>query len=332
VEPIFLFPERIQKTFIKIPLASNICIYNINILFSDLEEIHLNLLLIFTTAVVLMMTSYSIYLVHREKNKVTLIPGIIISMAVATMTGLLSGFLIGIFTGDLFLSFGVSLIIGFTIGFLAGQPIGLPAILNGALAGLMSSLMGSLFGILLQFTSPAVILGILLALYVLILGLVIVFIKVETNENLSLDTQNISPFAVAAAGVALVTLFLFLYSSDMVKIPNENTTEQTQTASSQPVSEIDVTKDSTPKIQMKVTQSGYTPNVIRVRKGVSVELIIDNPLEDSCLSTFTMPDFNLNNFNLKVGKTNLSFTPDKTGTYTFSCGMQMYKGTIIVVD
>ena len=292
----------------------------------------MKLLSFITIVIVLGLTSYSIYLVNRDKKKLTLASGISISLAVAALTGLICGFLMGAYTGDLFLSCGVSLIIGFIIGFLAGQPTGLASVLTGSVTGLISGPVGSLLGILLQFTSPAVILGIILALYVVILGLVILFIKVETNDKLSIDTKDISPFAIAASGVVLVTLFLFLYGSDIVKIPNDSASAQTETVGSQTTKEVNVSKDLTPKIQMKVTQSGYTPNVITVKRGVSVDLVIDNPLEDSCLSTFTMPDFNINNVNLKTGMTTLTFTPDKTGTYTFSCGMQMFKGSIIVVD
>ncbi|HEY2422101.1 MAG TPA: cupredoxin domain-containing protein [Neobacillus sp.] len=292
----------------------------------------MNILSIITIAVVFMMTSYSIYLIHREKSKITSQSGMMISTSVAMMTGLLSGFLVGVNSGDMFLSSGVTMIIGFMIGFLAGQPIGLMAILNGAVAGLISSLMGAMLGVLLQFTTPAIMLGILLTLYVVIIGLVILFIIVETNDKFSLDTQGISPFAILSAGVVLLSLFLFVYSSDIVKIPGQDVTAQQQTTNTQKTTktEIDVTNEGSPKVKMKVTPTGYSPNVIRVKKGVPVELEIDNPLENSCLSTFTMPDFNINNVNLKVGTTNLSFTPDKTGEYTFSCGMQMFKGSIIV--
>jgi plastocyanin len=279
-----------------------------------------------------MMTSYSIYLIYREKNKISSQSGMMISTSVAMMAGLLSGFLIGVYSGDMFLSSGVTMIIGFIIGFLAGQPIGLMAILNGAVAGLISGLMGAMLGVLLQFTTPAIMLGILLTLYVVVIGLVILFIIVETNDKFSLDTQSISPFAILSAGVVLLSLFLFVYSSDIVKIPGKDVSAQQQTTNTQQTTktEIDVTNEGSPKVKMKVTPTGYSPNVIRVKKGVPVELEIDNPLENSCLSTFTMPDFNINNVNLKVGTTNLSFTPDKTGEYTFSCGMQMFKGTIIV--
>jgi heme/copper-type cytochrome/quinol oxidase subunit 2 len=292
----------------------------------------MNILSIATISVIFLMTSYAIYLVHREKNKLTCMSGMMISMAVAMMAGLLAGFLIGVISGDLFLSSGVSMITGLFIGFLAGQPIGLMAILDGVLAGLMSGLMGAMLGVMLQFTTPTIMLAILLAFYIFILGIVILYILVETNDKFDVDTQTISPFAIIAAGVVFLSLFLFLYSSDIVKVPGQNVAAETQNPNTQTTTktEIDVTNDSAPIVKMKVTPTGYTPNVIRVKKGVPVELEIDNPLENSCLSTFTMPDFNIINVNLKVGTTNLAFTPDKTGEYTFSCGMQMFKGTVIV--
>jgi len=162
------------------------------------------------------------------------------------------------------------------------------------------------------------------------------YIFVESNNKLTLDTQELSPFAIIAGGVVLVSLFLFMYSSDMVEIPGQSKSAQTnsaQTTASQEVAktEVDVTKESKPLVKMEVTTQGYEPNVIRVKNGVPVELEIKNPLDSSnCISTFMIPDFDINNVNLKTGITKLTFTPDKTGEYTFSCGMQMFKGTIIV--
>jgi plastocyanin domain-containing protein len=126
---------------------------------------------------------------------------------------------------------------------------------------------------------------------------------------------------------------LFLYSSDLVKIPGESEaaqTEENNTSTSPKQTELDITKETNPKIEMMITPTGYTPNVIKVKKGVPVELNITNPGDNSCFSTFMMPDFDLNNVNLKAGTTKLTFTPDKEGEYTFSCGMNMFKGTVII--
>jgi heme/copper-type cytochrome/quinol oxidase subunit 2 len=262
--------------------------------------------------------------------------GIMISMVIAVITGLLTGSIIGIISGEIFLVVGVSIIIGFVVGFLAGHPVGILAILMGSISGLMGGIIGAILGVFLQFINPTILLGILLGFYILIIGFVIMYIFVESNNKLTLDTQELSPFTIIAGGVVLVSLFLFMYSSDMVEIPGQSKSAQTnsaQTTASQEVSktEVDVTKETKPLVKMEVTTQGYEPNVIRVKKGVPVELEIKNPLDrNNCISTFMIPDFDINNVNLKTGITKLTFTPDKTGEYTFSCGMQMFKGTIIV--
>jgi heme/copper-type cytochrome/quinol oxidase subunit 2 len=290
---------------------------------------------IISAVIVALGTGYSIFLVYRNKIKLNNTPGILLSMVIAIITGLLTGSIIGINSGETFLVVGVSMIIGFVIGFLAGHPIGLLAILMSSIFGLIGGINGAILGLFLQYINPTILLGILLGFYIVIIGFVIVYIYVTTNNKFSIDTNELSPFAIIAGGVVLVSLFLFMYSTDMVKVPGQSETTQThanQETSTQktPKTEVDVTKESSPKVKMLVTETGYTPNVIRVKKGIPVELEINNPLEDSCLSTFKIPDFNINNVNLKVGTTNLTFTPEKSGEFTFSCGMDMFKGTIIV--
>ncbi len=282
-------------------------------------------------------TGYSIILVYKHKNKLTNTPGVMLSMVIAVITGLLSGSITGIMSGETFLTVGISMIIGFIIGFLAGHPVGILAILMASIAGLMGGINGALLGLFLQFINPTILLGILLGFYIVIIGFVIVYIKVAVDSKYSIDTQELSPFAILGAGVVLVALFLFLYSSDLVKIPGKTETAGTQTETAQETGsqtsapiEVDVTKQSKPKVNMTITDKGYSVNVIRVKKGVPVELDIENPGVNSCITTFMMPDFDLNHINLKVGTTKLSFTPEKEGEYTFSCGMNMFKGKVIV--
>lgn len=292
----------------------------------------MNILAIISIAVVAGMTGYSIYLVYKHKNKILLKLGMMIAMAVAMMAALLSGYLVGMLSADLFLSAGIGMIIGFMVGFLTGQPNGIMAMLSGAIPGLVSGIIGALLGALLVIESPYIMLGILLGLFIIILGFVILFIQVETNEKLIFDTTSISPFSILSVGIVLISLLLFLYSSDYIKMADTQTNTQSQTQTTEaPVTELDLTKESVPTIKMEVTPTGYTPNLIHVKKGVPVKLEIHNPLENSCLSIFQMPEFNINNVNLKVNETTtLTFTPTKAGEYAFSCGMNMYGGKIIV--
>lgn len=291
------------------------------------------MLSIFTIVIMSVMTGSSIFLLHRNKNKLANISGLVVVMVLTMMSGLLAGYISGILSGELFFPVGLGTLIGFILGFIAGQPIGILAILTGSTTGVVSGILGALLGAILQFDNPTIILGILLSVYVIILGLVLLFIIVDSNGKLTLDTKGISPFNILSAGLVLIALFLFLYSSDLVKIPGESEAAQTQentTTTTPKQTELDITKETNPKIEMMVTPTGYTPNVIKVKKGVPVELNITNPGDNSCFSTFMIPDFDLNNVNLKAGTTKLTFTPDKEGEYTFSCGMNMFKGTVIV--
>ncbi len=293
----------------------------------------MTILTIFSIAIMSLITGYSLLLLHRGKQKLNLLSGTLISMVVATMVGLLSGYLIGVHSGEFFLPVGIGMLVGFIVGFLIGQPIGMIAILGGSVFGIMSGIVGAFFGAIIQFENPGIMLGIVLGLFVIILGLVILFILSETKENFSLGIEKISPLNIFSGGLILIALFLFLYSSDFVKVPGKGEEASAKTPSensSASTTELDITKDAAPKIKMTVTPTGYSPNVIRVKKGIPVELEITNPGDNSCFSVFMMPDFGLNNVNLKAGTTNLAFTPDKTGQYTFHCGMNMFKGTVIV--
>ncbi|WP_342430779.1 cupredoxin domain-containing protein [Neobacillus sp. FSL H8-0543] len=293
----------------------------------------MTILTIFAIAIMSLLTGYSLFLLHRGKEKLNFFSGTIISMAISTMVGLLSGYLIGVQTGEFFLPVGIGMLVGFIVGFLVGQPIGVIAILGGSVSGLLSGIVGAFVGAIIQFENPAIMLGILLILFVIILGLVILFIFSETKEKFSLSIEKFSPLNIFSGGLILIALFLFLYSSDFVKVPGKDEATQPGTpaeTSGASITELDITKDTDPKIKMTVTPTGYSPNVIRVKKGAPVELEITNPGDNSCFSIFMMPDFGLNDVNLKAGTTKLAFTPDKTGQYTFHCGMNMFKGTIIV--
>jgi heme/copper-type cytochrome/quinol oxidase subunit 2 len=276
-------------------------------------------------AVVAIMTSISTYLIYRKQKNLPLLSGIIISSTIAIMAGLLSGLLTGVLANNLFLPVGIGILIGFFSGFLAGQPFGILAILSGAVSGLMSGIAGALLGAIILFDNPTIMLGMILGLYAIIMGLVILYLQIESSAKFSINTNEISPFTIFSAGILLISLFLFLYSSDLVKTPGT----QSETPGSENV-EIDVTSETAPVVKMMITPTGYSPNVIRVKKGVPVELEITNPTDNSCFSEFMMPDFSLNNVPIKTGTTKLTFTPDKIGEFTFHCGMNMYRGTVIV--
>lgn len=94
------------------------------------------------------------------------------------------------------------------------------------------------------------------------------------------------------------------------------------------------TQNDTPIIQnpeINIKANGYFPNVIRVKKGETVNLTLKSTDAFSCASAFRIPSLNIAK-NLQPNDTQLiSFVPTQTGTIQFNCSMGMYRGIIEVI-
>jgi plastocyanin domain-containing protein len=79
-----------------------------------------------------------------------------------------------------------------------------------------------------------------------------------------------------------------------------------------------------------VINGGYSPASITVSAGKPVELTFVRKSAAGCDGELVIPSLKVNK-TLKQGeKTVVKFTPKKRGTLAFSCGMNMYKGSITV--
>lgn len=83
-------------------------------------------------------------------------------------------------------------------------------------------------------------------------------------------------------------------------------------------------------IEMEVTEYGvYAPDVLRVKQGIPVRWQIYGADFMGCASSLVMPAFKIQKA-LRPGFNEVTFTPTKTGKFTFSCSMGMVRGTMIV--
>ena len=77
-----------------------------------------------------------------------------------------------------------------------------------------------------------------------------------------------------------------------------------------------------------VVDGGYTPDRIEVRAGEPVKLNFFRKDPNNCLSQVLLPDFN-QALDLTINQiTSVEIVPEKPGEYTFTCGMNMYRGVI----
>lgn len=81
------------------------------------------------------------------------------------------------------------------------------------------------------------------------------------------------------------------------------------------------------EITLSFRDYNYYPQVIEVNKDIPVHITADKSIS-GCFTTFLIPDLGVKHSFLK--SRTLEFTPTKTGTFAFSCGMGMGTGKIIV--
>ena len=79
-----------------------------------------------------------------------------------------------------------------------------------------------------------------------------------------------------------------------------------------------------------IVKGGYSPDVIIVKKGVPVRLNFYRDETADCSDTVVFGDFNIRQPLPAFVTTVVEFTPQEAGEFTFTCGMGMLKGKLIV--
>ncbi len=85
------------------------------------------------------------------------------------------------------------------------------------------------------------------------------------------------------------------------------------------------------RVLIEVKSSGYSPNRLKVKAGIPVELTLQTTNSYSCASSFILKGFGIK---MQLGPNDrqvANFTPTQKGEYPFSCSMGMYTGLIEVI-
>ena len=77
-------------------------------------------------------------------------------------------------------------------------------------------------------------------------------------------------------------------------------------------------------------KGGYSPDVIVVKQGAPVRLNFYRDETSSCSEQVVFGDFGIAKELPAFKTTPIEFTPEKTGEFTFACGMNMLRGKLIV--
>lgn len=75
---------------------------------------------------------------------------------------------------------------------------------------------------------------------------------------------------------------------------------------------------------------GYVPNIISIPQGKTTKIHFFRKDQSSCLEEIVLGDFKIRKFLPLNKKISIEITPKKAGEFSFTCGMNMFHGKIIV--
>ena len=83
-------------------------------------------------------------------------------------------------------------------------------------------------------------------------------------------------------------------------------------------------------VELSVTDKGFEPDSITVKKGEPVHLLVTRKTDSTCATAIDIKDLGIRK-ELPLNKAvAIDFTPQKTGEIHYLCGMGMIGGTLVV--
>lgn len=141
-----------------------------------------------------------------------------------------------------------------------------------------------------------------------------------------------------SAGERIVTEGSFLLRAESLKLNPAQSTAPAFAASSEPATAgvnqaqaaSRVPQAGVQAVTVKVTDKGFQPDRIELKRGVPARLTFVREIEETCATSVAIPDFNIKQDLPFKEPVVIEFTPAKAGVFEFICGMKMLSGKIVV--
>lgn len=146
--------------------------------------------------------------------------------------------------------------------------------------------------------------------------------------------------------IVVIVVLVLATAAVLYKNSTSNTNTNTSTTPTPTVSITDTVSDTptttdTPEddsVQTFNIEAGsffFKPNVINVKKGDTVKIVLTN--NESMQHNFTLDEFNVKTKSISNGTDTVEFTADKVGTFQFYCSIGLHKsfgqvGSLVVTE
>jgi plastocyanin domain-containing protein len=131
----------------------------------------------------------------------------------------------------------------------------------------------------------------------------------------------------------LIKPLLALLATGAVLASQEGCSKEprTEPSSEQAAAQARNPSDGPRVITLSVTEKGYEPTPITLKKDEPVKLVVTRKTEQTCANEIVMKDYGIHTPLPLNTPVEIAFTPNKSGTLTYGCAMgQMISGTFMV--
>jgi membrane fusion protein, heavy metal efflux system len=163
------------------------------------------------------------------------------------------------------------------------------------------------------------------------------FVQREVSVGREADGR-ISVYSGVNAGQRVVTEGSFLLRAESLKLnPAQSATPSSVPSNPvsgvnqpQPGHRVAQQEDGVQSVTITVTSDGFQPDRIDLKRGLPARLTFVREVEATCATSVTIQEFNIKQDLPFKAPVAVEFTPDKAGTFEFTCGMKMISGKIVV--
>jgi len=125
---------------------------------------------------------------------------------------------------------------------------------------------------------------------------------------------------IGVIGITLIAVFLLVATRNFFS--NNNATNDI-------VENVNAGDSNAQVIQLGMKNYNYYPNIINLKYNIPTKIVVKTDEVKGCLRSIVIPDFGIRKLITNADNV-ISFTPNKKGTFSFSCSMGMGFGKIIV--
>ena len=85
-------------------------------------------------------------------------------------------------------------------------------------------------------------------------------------------------------------------------------------------------------VTVTLTDEGYRPASIKLRRGVPARVTFVREIEETCAKEIAIPEYKIKRTLPLNEAVVVEFTPNKSGEFSFACGMGMLRGKVVVQE